>query len=92
MKSLSPLCKASLCVGCILTMLVSFGSFAVAQICVQPPEGLVSWWPGEGDASDIVGNNHGMRQNGATFAPGMVGQAILLDGIDGYVRCPIIRR
>ena len=38
-------------------------------------EGIVSWWPGEGNADDIVGGNHGALKNGATFAPGIVGQA-----------------
>ncbi len=56
--------------------------------CVAPPTGLVSWWPGDGDAIDIVGNNHGILQNGTTFAPGMVGLAFSLDGTDDYVSVP----
>lgn len=56
--------------------------------CVAPPTGLVSWWPGDGTAIDIVGNNHGILQNGATFAPGMVGLAFSLDGTDDYVSVP----
>jgi uncharacterized repeat protein (TIGR01451 family) len=50
-----------------------------------PPAGLVSWWPGEGDARDIVGTNHGSLQNGATFAPAVVGQGFLFDGINDFV-------
>ena len=46
---------------------------------------MVSWWPGEGDANDIQGNNHGTLQNGATFAPGMVGQAFGFDGVNDYI-------
>ena len=30
-----------------------------AQNCVAPPLGLVSWWPGNGDANDLVGGNPG---------------------------------
>lgn len=56
--------------------------------CVTPPAGLVSWWPGDGNAIDIVGSNHGTLQNGATFAPGMVGLAFSLDGTDDYVSLP----
>lgn len=56
--------------------------------CVTPPSGLVSWWPGDGNAVDIVDNNHGALQNGATFAPGMVGLAFSLDGTDDYVSIP----
>lgn len=57
----------------------------VPPVCVPPPSGLVSWWPGDGDASDIQGSNHGMLQNGATFEPGMVSQAFSFDGVDDYV-------
>ncbi len=47
--------------------------------------GLVSWWPGDGNANDLVGGNHGSLMNGATFAPGKVGQAFSFDGVDDYV-------
>jgi hypothetical protein len=57
-----------------------------AQVaCVTPPAGLVSWWPGEGDAQDIWDSNNGTLVNGAAFGPGMVGQAFSLDGVDDYV-------
>ena len=61
---------------------------AHAQSCVEAPEGLISWWPGDGDANDIEGNNDGTLQGGATFAPGKVGQAFNLDGVDDYVSIP----
>lgn len=54
-------------------------------VCVQAPSGLMSWWPGEGDASDLVGSNHGTLVNGADFAAGRVGQAFSFDGVDDYV-------
>ena len=47
--------------------------------------GIVSWYKGEGTADDAVGANNGTLVNGATFAPGMVGQAFSFDGIDDYV-------
>jgi len=59
-----------------------------SPVCVPPPSGLVSWWPGDGDANDIAGSNHGTLQNGATFAPGKVGQAFIFDGTDDYVEVP----
>lgn len=40
---------------------------------------------GDGNANDIIGANHGTLVNGATFAPGMVGQAFSLDGTNDYV-------
>jgi hypothetical protein len=56
--------------------------------CVAAPSGLVSWWRGEGDANDSVGANSGVLFNGATFAPGKVGQAFSFDGVTSYVRIP----
>lgn len=70
-------------------LLVSITPYVVsAQPCVQPPSGLVAWWPGDGNATDIQGGNNGLLQNGATFAPGTVGQAFRLDGVDDYVTIP----
>lgn len=51
-----------------------------------PPSHLVSWWPGDRHANDIVGQNHGTLQNGATFALGMVEQAFSFDGANDYVQ------
>ena len=59
---------------------------STAQICVPPPPGLVSWWPGDGDANDITDGNHGTLQNGAAFASGKVGQAFSMDGVDDYIQ------
>jgi hypothetical protein len=56
--------------------------------CLPPPSGMVSWWPGDDNANDIVGVNHGALQNGATFAAGMVGPGFSLDGTNDYVRVP----
>ena len=58
---------------------------AEAQSCVSPPAGLVSWWPGDGNAQDIVGSNDGTLENGATFASGHVGQGFSFDGVDADV-------
>jgi hypothetical protein len=72
-------------VGCAFFLLFSVPSVAATQTCVQPPSGLVSWWRGEGDATDTMDGNHGILANGATFAPGMVGQAFSFDGSDDGV-------
>jgi hypothetical protein len=55
-----------------------------SPVCVAPPSGLVSWWPGDGNANDIVSGNNG-TVHGATFAPGQVDQALSCDGVDDYV-------
>jgi subtilase family serine protease len=56
--------------------------------CAPVPSGLVSWWPGEGNAYDVVGANNGTLVNGVSFAPGEVGQAFSFDGTSGYVSIP----
>src|SRR3712207_7149562 len=38
------------------------------------------------NAIDIQGGNNGTLQNGASFAPGLVGQAFSFDGVDDYVK------
>ena len=53
--------------------------------CTTPPPGMIAWWPGEGDANDIRGENNGTLQNGTTFMPGEVGQSFSFDGIDDFV-------
>jgi hypothetical protein len=66
-----------------------------AVLTVNPPPpcapiqaGLVSWWPGEGDASDIFETNNGVIVGGVTFAPGEVGQAFSLNGSGEYISVP----
>ena len=57
--------------------------------CVLPPAGLVGWWPGDGNANDIVGGRNGTLQGGATAnAPGVVGTGFSLDGVNNYVQIP----
>ncbi len=65
-----------------LTLVVETG------MCVAPPSGLVSWWPGDGNANDIQDGNNGTLMNGATFAPGKVGQAFSFDGVNAFVDIP----
>jgi len=44
--------------------------------------GPVSWWPGESNANDVIGANHGTVLPGVTFAPGKVETAFSFDGLD----------
>ncbi len=53
--------------------------------CIEPPTGLVSWWSGEGNAKDVLDQNHGALVNGAGFSKGKVGQAFRLLGPKDYV-------
>ena len=51
--------------------------------------GLIGWWPFEGDASDISGNeNHALLVNGPTFTNGKTGSALQMDGSDDRMKIP----
>ena len=51
--------------------------------CAPIPAGMVSWWPLDGDATDIYGSNSGTLQNSPPFVPGKVGHAISVNGTNG---------
>ncbi len=52
--------------------------------CVLAPPGLVAWWLAQGDATDLVGPNHGTI-SGATYTAGKVGQAFSFNGGAGIL-------
>jgi len=54
---------------------------------VAAPAGLVGWWPGDGNAKDVAGTNHGILVN-ATTRPGYVGEAFAFSGQNSYVQIP----
>ena len=67
-----------------LLFLIAFIGFPLAahaqQTCTAPPSGLVAWWPGNGNANDIIGGNNGTLVGGVTFASGEVQQAFSFSG------------
>ena len=73
----------------LLVLGVAPGAFGATGSCQPPPSGLISWWPGDGNASDIVGTNNGVLEGGATAtAPGLVGTAFGFNGASSYVQIP----
>ena len=89
MKTMGERFRTLLGGGLVLLFSAVAISHAGAQTCVAPPSGLVSWWPGEGDATDIVGGNNGTLQGGVSFAPGKVGQAFNFNGAsNSYIVLP----
>ncbi len=56
--------------------------------CTAPPQGILSWWSGDGHPFDLVGENDATLTNGATYASGMVGRAFSFDGVDDYLSVP----
>src|ERR1700722_20307408 len=51
------------------------------------PNQLV-WLRADGNATDAIGTSNGQLINGASFAPGVSGQAFSLNGVNQYVRVP----
>jgi hypothetical protein len=70
-----------------LLLALSAGSTVWAADCTPAPAGLVGWWPGDGNANDIVGTNNGILMNGTTAA-GYVGSAFKFDGTNDFVQFP----
>lgn len=70
-------------VGSLLLSLLT--TVPAAAQCTPAPAGIASWWKADADARDVVGNNHGTVEAGATFAPGLVGQGFLLNGHGAHV-------
>jgi hypothetical protein len=88
MRTTRKMSKVLLGVGLVFLLAVTPVGHAVAQTCIQPPLGLISWWPGDGNANDIQDGNNGTWQNGVTFAAGKVGQAFSFNGNSQYVNIP----
>jgi cysteine-rich repeat protein len=61
------------------------GCSATCTIEAACPEGMVSYWQGEGNANDKLGVNNGTAQGGLTYATGKLRQAFSLDGNDDYI-------
>ena len=50
-------------------------------------DGLVAYYPFNGDANDASGNgNHGTEHGNITYVQGIVGKALKLNGTDSYIR------
>jgi hypothetical protein len=71
--------------GLLLVVFALCGGTATAQTCAAPPAGFIGWWPGDGDARDLIGGHPGSASGGVSYDPGIVGQAFRFDGINGSV-------
>jgi len=58
-----------------------------APVCTSPPPGLVSWWAGDGNTSDLLGANNPSTSNAVNFVPGEVGAGFAF-GSGGYIDIP----
>jgi hypothetical protein len=53
-----------------------------------PIPGLVSYWAANGNGNDSADGNTAILQSGASFGPGISGQAFTFDGVNAYVKVP----
>ena len=87
--------------GLLGLVIASSGLFAVVSAFTRGGEeagpapsafrlqrGLVGWWPGDGNAMDVVGGRVATLHGDATFGPALVGQAFVLDGDGDFVSVP----
>jgi hypothetical protein len=56
--------------------------------CVPLPDGLVSWWRGDGNANDSIRRNDGQLQGGATYGIGAIAQGFAFTGGESGVKVP----
>ena len=71
-----------------LALVLTVSGAASAQ-CSPVAPGLVGWWSGDVDASDVFCGNDGVLKNGAAAgAVGHVAGAFSLDGVDDHVSFP----
>jgi prepilin-type N-terminal cleavage/methylation domain-containing protein len=73
-------------VGWALLLTLSAADKAGA-VAVAPPQGIIGWWPGDGNAIELVNGNNGTLQGGAGFAPAQVDQGFHFPGT-GSVNAP----
>jgi len=78
-------CSGQLAAGLCASLLLPFASYA--QSCAPVPPGVVSWWPGESNAADVVGTNSG-TENNVTNVPALVGKGLSFNGNNSYVQIP----
>lgn len=72
--------------------MVLIATLAVAALWAGVPAAasgaLVHRWPGDGDATDVVGTAGGTPSGGLVFGPALFGQGFLFDGVDDEVSFP----
>jgi len=80
--------RLTLCSACLSSSLCLFGWTTVVSAhdddgdreCLPPPAGMTGWWPGDGNAYDIVGGRDAELHSAASFGLAFVDRAFLLHG------------
>jgi hypothetical protein len=85
----------SVCRICVAALLITFGNaLAYSQTVPSyvPSNGLVAWWPFNGNANDESGNGRNFNVYGATLTSnryGVANSAYSFDGFDDYLQVNI---
>jgi hypothetical protein len=61
---------------------------AASQACLPHPTGLTNWWPGDGNAADLLSGLDGALKGDATTGSGLVDLAFHLDGDGDFIEIP----
>ncbi len=72
---------------CSAIALVMPAEYVSAQTCTPAPPQAVSWWPGDGDTTDVIGGHGGTLAGSAAFGAGKVNKAFNFNG-SGWVDIP----
>ncbi len=70
---------------CIATASRPLSAGAASPTCIEPPSGLVSWWPGDTNKDDLSGLNNPNAESAVTLVPGEVLHGFSL-GTNGYLQ------
>lgn len=62
----------------------------VLQNNIHLHNGLVSYWPLDGNSTDAIGNNDGTDLNGVTYTEGKINNCASFNGTSSYIRVPNI--
>ncbi len=63
-------------------------AFVTPPPCVEPPDHLIGWWPGNDTTDDVIGDRDGDLIGDAQFATGKVASAFAFDGDGDWVDVP----
>ena len=74
----------------LMLLFLAVCSFAQNVPSYVPSNGLVGWWPFNGNANDESGNGNNGTVNGATLSSdrfGNAGKAYSFDGVNDFINC-----
>jgi len=69
--------------GCVVVAVLLA---TAASGTASPPPGLTSWWPAEGNGTDVVGSHDATLDGTVGFATAVVGQGFAFDAVEDLVR------